>query len=121
MNPKNLLPVFILFLASLFTSQTEAKDMKLVADSLWTQLSKATTSTDSLPILENLFDVLPQRQSMNIGLKIFEVAKRAGDSSAALEMLRNLANLYLLNDSMLVELYNRTECFDGSPAHNDNE
>ena len=39
---------------------------------------------------------------------MFDVADRANDVSTALETLRNLTNRYIRNDSMLVELYNRT-------------
>jgi len=102
-----LLPVLIsLTCATAFAAGRN--DNSAIADSLYASLRKAKTPADSLTIMGNLFDILPRDKSTEIGLKMFDVANRAGDSSTALWTLRDLANRYLRNDSMLVELYNRT-------------
>lgn len=104
----------------LFATATNAgatgKSSDEIADSLYSNLSEASTPTDSLRIMENLFDVLPRREGTYLGLDIFDVANRAGDSSAALNILRQLANRYISNDSMLMELYNRTYYYHDGPA-----
>lgn len=83
-------------------------DTKPLTDSLYRELTVAKTPSDSLPIMCNLFDLLPRDVGTLLGVEMFEVADRTGNTSASLEILRNLANRYTRNDSMLVELYNCT-------------
>lgn len=79
-----------------------------ITDSLFRELAKANTAADSLPIMGNLYDLLPRNKGTELGLEMFEVANRAENISMALEVLRNLANRYIRQDSMLVQLYNKT-------------
>ncbi|MCM1075866.1 MAG: HAMP domain-containing histidine kinase [Bacteroides sp.] len=87
---------------------TPAMDINHLTDSLYRELANATTAADSLPIMGNLFDLLPHKQGTPVGLEMFDVANRAKNASVALEILRNLSNRYIRNDSMLVDLYERT-------------
>lgn len=96
-----MLHVFTMMAASRF-------DTKELSDSLFRSLEKADNPADSLVIMGNLFDIMPRDSGTLVGVEMFDVANRAGDTSAALEILRNLTNRYNRNDSMLVELYNRT-------------
>ncbi len=115
MRTKKIIFTSLLLLAVL-NCRAAKIDTKLISDSLYTCLSKAATPTDSLRIMENLFDVLPRNESTKLGLKIFDVANHAGDSSAALDILRQLANRYMRSDSMLMELYNKTFYFHDGPT-----
>lgn len=115
MNTKKIILACLLLLAVLSCGATK-RDMKQISDSLYIRLSKVVTPTDSLRIMENLFDILPREEGTNLGLKIFDVANHAGDSSAALDILRQLANRYMRSDSMLMELYNKTFYFHDGPT-----
>lgn len=108
MNTKHLLLICLFILLSAEITATAEKSQEQIADSMYLRLSEATTPVDSLRIMENLYDVLPRQNGNRLGLELFDVANRAGDSSAALNILRQLANRYLNNDSMLMELYNKT-------------
>lgn len=56
---------------------------KAISDSLLTELKKATDAQDSLPLMCDLFDVLPRDTGFIIGMQTFDVANRAGNSSVA--------------------------------------
>lgn len=87
-----------------------------IEDELKIQLQKAKTPADSLPILLDLFDLKPRDLTNELGLQTYGTALRAGDESAALEMIRDLANRNLRNDSMLVDLYEKTKKHPDSNA-----
>lgn len=109
MKLKGYVAALLLLLGILPSAAIATRDSNsAISDSLYHCLQEATTPADSLVIMGNLFDVLPRDTGTEIGMEMFEVANRAGNSSAALSMLRNLANRYMRNDSMLVELYNLT-------------
>ncbi|WP_290090115.1 HAMP domain-containing sensor histidine kinase [uncultured Duncaniella sp.] len=75
-----------------------------VIDSLRTELHGAKTPTDSLPIMLNLYDVLPREKSNKIGDSLYYTAMRAHDYNSALDIIRNQANRYMRRDSMLRDL-----------------
>lgn len=83
-------------------------DNKAASDSLYSELSKATNPADSLSILYNLFDVLPRDTGVPVGFEMIDVADRASNPEAALDVIRNLANRFIRKDSMLQVLYDRT-------------
>lgn len=95
-------------LSTLTAGAVSRNDTKALTDTFYERLAVATTQKDSLRIMCNLFDLLPRDEGTLVGLQMFDVADRANDVSTALETLRNLTNRYIRNDSMLVELYNRT-------------
>ena len=109
MKLKGYVAALLLLLGILPSAAIATRDSNsAISDSLYHCLKEATTPADSLVIMGNPFDVPPRDTGTEIGMEMFEVANRAGNSSAALSMLRNLANRYMRNDSMLVELYNLT-------------
>lgn len=68
------------------------------------QLDDAATPQDSILLLENLFDLSQRyntRKSDSLANLTYEVARRAGDDAAALDMLRQRANYASRNDSAL--------------------
>lgn len=99
-----LLMAVIAFTARAITDE----EAKVITDSLYIELAKAETPADSLPIMGNLYDLLPRDKGTPLGLEMFDVANRAENVSMALEILRHLTNRYIRQDSMLVQLYNRT-------------
>lgn len=56
-------------------------------------------STDSLKTLYNIHDLGTKEQNRPLNPIIYNVAKRAGNTSARLDILRILGNFYLGNDS----------------------
>lgn len=84
-------------------------------DSLRTSLSEAHTPADSLPILLNLFDLLPRVPSNAISDTVYHVAVRAGKNAEALDMIRAQANRFMRSDSMLKVLTARAKSFPESP------
>lgn len=83
-------------------------------DSLYHQLSLMKTAADSLPVMCNLYDVLPRDKSTKLGHLVIETADRAGHPSEALDLIRNQANRYMRSDSMLKELRARALRFPES-------
>lgn len=116
MSTKYIFLACLFLLLSVRSTATTEETQKQIADSLYICLSKAETPADSLWIMENLYDVLPRANGNLLGLELFDVANRAGNSSAALNILRQLANRYLANDSMLMELYNKTLSYHDGPT-----
>ena len=85
---KHLLLLLVLCNAALVA----ASPWNAVADSIRSQLHFANTPYDSVKILYDLFDVensASQREEN--GKLLYDVAVRAGDDGARLDMLRQLA------------------------------
>ena len=61
---------------------------------LQTQLRIAGTSSDSVKILYDMYDLQPRSQRLGTGKEIFRVAGNAGDVSAQLDAVRLNSNLY---------------------------
>ena len=78
-----------------------ASSHKAVEDSLKAELARAQTAADSVPILGNMYDFFPRAQSTPIGKMLYYTACRADDPVTALDILRNQANRYMSDDSML--------------------
>lgn len=116
---KILSAIIVAMLFGITDSRAAVPDSKHISDSLFTRLAKVKTPSDSVVIMWNLFDVLPRDKGSLVGLDLFNVANRAGDTGSALEILRNLGNRYIRNDSMLVELYNRTLRYSDNPDDRD--
>ncbi len=100
----------IILLSSLTSLQAKLprNDNTPTVDSLKRALSNAKLPTDSFDIYRDLFDILPRDSGTVMGVLSLDVADRAGRSAEALDMIRNLSNRYLRNDSMLNQLYHRT-------------
>ncbi|MCM1354818.1 MAG: HAMP domain-containing histidine kinase [Staphylococcus sp.] len=94
-------------------------DAKHLTDSLSRELRLVYTPADSLKIMVNIFDLMSREESREFGFKMFEVANRANDTSAALEILRNIAARSVRKDSLLTELYNCTSRYTNLGRHED--
>lgn len=73
-------------------------------DSLKNELSKARNPQDSLSVYYDLFDVSERAVSKQYGWKILDISERTGNAVAQGDMLRQLASLYLKNDTVLEQL-----------------
>ncbi len=104
--PQRFLSIIITIIAlSVSCIKTHATSGTMfVIDSLRTELHGAKTPTDSLPIMLNLYDVLPREKSNKIGDSLYYTAMRAHDYNSALDIIRNQANRYMRRDSMLRDL-----------------
>lgn len=94
------------FIAVIIACQlTETKASEPVyrhsVDSLRQMLTHANTSADSVVTMCNLYDILPRTKNKELGDSIYHTAMRARNFSAALDMVRNLANRGMRNDSLL--------------------
>lgn len=64
-------------------------------------LEQARTPADSLAPLFNLYDLIVTADRNDIGFQLMHTARRAGDTAIALDIIRNLANNNMRNDSIL--------------------
>lgn len=104
----------IIYISILLPLAVRAERAREIADSLFRELAVASSPGDSVPIMCNLYDLLPRKSSTDIGFRLVETADRAGDSGTALDIIRNQANRYLRSDSMLEVLRNRAVRFSES-------
>ncbi|MDE6491129.1 MAG: hypothetical protein K2L49_08240, partial [Muribaculaceae bacterium] len=70
-------------------------------DRLADQLAVLVTPRDSLRVMYDMYDLAPRARRAAIGWDIFNVAGRACNREAQLDIMRNISNLYIGNDSML--------------------
>lgn len=71
-------------------------------DSLKRALATIDNTADSLPVLCDIFDLLPRSsESERISETAYFVAKRLGDEATALDIIRNQANRRMHEDSVL--------------------
>ena len=83
------------------TKGTEISYEEKIAD-VNARLAAACTPADSLAPLYNLYDLSYGRDSGNaVGWVLLETAIRADDETVALDVLRNMANYNMRNDSIL--------------------
>ncbi|MDE5942180.1 MAG: HAMP domain-containing histidine kinase [Muribaculaceae bacterium] len=100
-------------------ADTSGLCLQQVADSLRKKLPFATTATDSMRILSDLFDAVPRDKRDSVGVLAYEAAMRAGNETVALDMLRNLANIHFRNDSLLILDLERAMLFPESDSRSE--
>lgn len=67
-------------------------------------LANAHSAADSLAPLFNLYDLIVTADRNEIGFQLMHTARRAKNTTVALDIIRNLANNNMRNDSILTEL-----------------
>lgn len=72
-----------------------------IIDSLRSELKNVTTTSDSLPILCNLYDILPRESSTKLGDSICRAAIRAREYRVALDIIRTQASRRMRKDADL--------------------
>lgn len=65
-----------------------------VLPQLQQQLAQATTPLDSVKILYDIYDISPRKDQLAVGRRLYDVAGRAGDVNAQLDIMRLNSNLY---------------------------
>ncbi len=86
-------------------------------DSLTNILKTADTTTDSIKVLLNIFDLAiteNQTSADSVASIIGKMAHRLGDSALELEMLRNRANFNTRNKNTLEKLLSRAETIENN-------
>lgn len=99
----------ILIVAALLPGRAYVQSRSVAADSLYKMLGRMKTPADSLMVLTNLYDVLPRAKSSEVGWKVMDVAHRANNPGVALDIIRNQANRFMRNDSLLQVLVAETQ------------
>lgn len=64
-------------------------------------LANATSASDSVAPLFNLFDLIVTAERDQVGFQLMHTARRARNTTVALDIIRNLANNNMRNDSIL--------------------
>lgn len=101
----NILTIVLLVLVAAFSASAQQKPGKQALIEKYTNQLKTTTSArDSLRILYYIFDLSDRRGQMKYAWDIYNTAERAANVNAQLDMLRNLANFYAKNDSVIQHL-----------------
>lgn len=107
----SLLAILTALTAAYAHNSLTVERRKHIADSLRAELKEARTAHDSVLPMSNLYDVLPRKKSNLLSDSLFYTAKRAGDRSAALNILRNQAKRFFNNDSVLNALTRKANEF----------
>lgn len=92
----------------------QPSDHKDIADSLTERLTFASTPADSLDLLMDIYDLRPKTERDSIGRMILHTALCSGNDHIGLDIIRNLANLNIRNDSLLNDYLEKTAMFDPS-------
>ena len=110
MKKINIIIVVLLIIVSAFSAPAQQKPGKQVLIEKYTDQLKSTTSArDSLRILYYIFDLSDRRGQAKYAWDIYYTAGRAENINAQLDMLRNLANFYAKNDSVIDHLLRLTD------------
>lgn len=76
-------------------------DKQAVSDSLWRVLAHTRNPQDSITTLYHLYDLSERAQRVEVGMIIYDVASRLGDTAVQLDILRNNTNVSLGSDSIM--------------------
>lgn len=72
-----------------------------VIDDLNARLATTASTSDSIRIMYDIYDLSGKSSRAAIAWKMLDIAERTGNDSLGLDMLRHLANTYIRNDSVL--------------------
>lgn len=105
--------IIIVFLFALTHTLSSFADVKpgkqTLIDKYTKQLKTTTSARDSLRILYYIFDLSDRRGQSKYAWDIYYTAGRAENLTAQLDMIRNLANFYAKNDSVINILLRMTD------------
>lgn len=112
--------IFVLIFVAFLHCNIKAESLlSNVADSLSIELKHASNSADSLLILTDLFDVSDRSHRDSIGNIALQAAINSDNTEAALDLLRNLANVHLRSDSLLQRDLDLAMQFEPSDSRNE--
>lgn len=85
-------------------SQTNTADDRLkTAMQLRASLRQVKSPHDSIKILYDIFDLVPRQNQLEVARELYEVAKRAGDNKARLDICRQISSI-LNTDKAFAEI-----------------
>ncbi len=98
-----ILIVVFAFFEAIFQGHALPRDFdkKVAIDSINKELQTVTSSTDSLVLLSNLFDLYPRQKRDSLGRILYRLALATGNSQFGLDAVRNLGNNHQKSDSLL--------------------
>lgn len=107
----------VLFLCALCVTRAGASEQRraMLRDSLVAVLPNITTSSDSLTVLYNIYDLSSTvSERSESASKLLALADRTGNDTVVMDMIRQLVNANQDNDSLMVRLIDRMEAFPDS-------
>ncbi len=94
----------------------EARDVtQNQLDSLYAELKEAAYPNDSIMMLYNIFDASSRGEQKKLARNLYSIAKRTNDIEVQLDILRNLGNIYLGNDSAQSLIISEAEKLPSGP------
>lgn len=96
------------------TLSARSAHYKEIADSLSERLIFASSAADSLELLTDIFDLRPKSMGDSIGEIILHTALCSDNDRVGLDIIRNLANMHVRNDSILGVYLKKTALFEPS-------
>lgn len=105
---KRLLIALACAFAVLFPLNTMAVS-PAVHDSVVNTLRLAKSPNDSLRVMYDIYDTAPPEKRTAAAETLYQMAKRLDNVDVQLDMLRTLASLYMINDSILEEQLERVD------------
>lgn len=88
---KNLSFNLALFILSFISFSVIGQTPEETASKLRERLTQSKTPADSIRVLYDVFDVLPQKSRIETGQQIYEIAKRTKNTQTQLDILRRIA------------------------------
>lgn len=114
MHLSNIIFLLVLLIPALAIGQTNAPDSTI--SQLKDRLAATTNPDDSIMILYNLYDISDRKNIGEYASQIYKTAGRLRDREVQLDVLRNVATVYLNNDSIinlcLAETMDMPESYD---------
>lgn len=114
-----LVTIFAL-LASSGIATARKYNPEAVLPQLHQQLAQAASPQDSVKILYDIYDISPRRDKIAVGRTLYDVAGRAKDVNAQLDIMRLNSNLYN-NESELDRLHMQTRKFTPTQEQRETE
>lgn len=113
-----IISVFIAVFVSASSQFAWSSSAQLI-DSLRSSLSQQPTPSDSLRVLYDIYDLTPTAERIHILGELHNVAQRAGNEKALLDIIRRSASFYATSDSM--SLYWDSQLMDMPPSRERDE
>lgn len=111
--------LFIAITAILWPSRSSASltdsESTSIKENLKNELRVVVNPRDSIRVLYDLFDLSTQAERPAFGWELYKVANRFGNDRVTMDILRQLTNCYLSDDSMLAVIENKMCLIPESP------
>lgn len=108
------LRILLIILLGLTELSVAAENQALEA-SMLKKLKEASTAEDSLSLLLNLYDLQYYKSRRKYATQVYNLAERINRPDKQLEILRDLADIYVANDTAMRRIVNAARNFPESP------